>query len=153
MYFVMLEDLKGKIELLVFPKVLERIASLWEEEKVITATGRLSDKDGAYKLIVDEAKEINPAELENDMRIEATKEKHKKKDDDAEKLIVTLPDGATPEMIQKLTQLLNTCQIGICKVFLHHQTNKLETPFSIKPDPEILEEIKMIIKEGEAELK
>ena len=35
MLFVMLEDTKGKIEILVFPKVLERIGSVWEEERMI----------------------------------------------------------------------------------------------------------------------
>ena len=165
MYFVTLEDMKGKIELLVFPKVLERIASMWEEEKVIIATGRLSDKDGAYKLIVDDAKEINQAELENDSRIEATKKIHSNGSEKANisneanpptngpmKLVITLPDDAKPEMIQELTQLLNTCKSGGCKVFLHHQTNKLETPFSIEHDAELLEKIKEIISEGKVEL-
>ena len=155
MYFVTLEDMKGKIELLVFPKVLERIASMWEEEKVIIATGRLSDKDGAYKLIIDDAKEINQTELENDSRIEATKSKHDTNNtqQNGNRLIITLPDDATPEMIQSLTQLLNTCQSGDCKVFLHHQTNKLETPFSIEHDSEILEKIQTIIQTGKIEIQ
>jgi DNA polymerase-3 subunit alpha len=153
MYFVTLEDMKGKIELLVFPKVLERIASMWEEEKAIITTGRLSDKDGVYKLIVDDAKEINQTELENDSRIEATKSKHdvKNNQQNGNSLIISLPDNATPEMIQELTQLLNTCKAGDCKVFLHHQTNKLETPFSIRHNSEILEKIKAIIREGKIE--
>ena len=166
MYFIVIADVKGMIELLVFPKVLERIASLWEEEKIIIATGRLSDKDGQYKLIVDDAKEINQTELENDMRIEATKRTYNSqpiiKNDsnpneaietnDPIKLIITLPDDAKPEMIQNLTQLLNTCKSGDCKVFLHHQTNKLETPFSIERDTEMLEKVKNIVKEGKIEL-
>ena len=163
MYFIILADTKGMIELLVFPKVLERIASLWEEEKIIIATGRLSDKDGQYKLIVDDAKEINQAELENDLRIEATKRTYNSQPtiesnsnpneaNKLTKLIITLPDDAKPEMIQALTQLLNTCKSGDCKVFLHHQTNKLETPFSIEHDAEMLEKVKNIVKDGEVEL-
>jgi len=152
MYFVTIEDMKGKIELLVFPKVLERIASMWEEEKAIITTGRLSDKDGAYKLIVDDAKEINQAELENDSRIEATKTKHQKIKDENKKLIITLPDDAKPEIIQELSQLLKTCQTGNCKVFLHHKTNKLETPFSIEYNHEIFEKIKNIIPEGSIDI-
>ena len=168
MYFVVIADTKGMIELLVFPKILERIASLWEEEKVIIATGRLSDKDGNYKLIVDNAKEINQAEIENDLRIEATKRTYDSRPitdnhsnsnpneaseaNQLTKLVITLPDDAKPEMIQNLTQLLNTCKSGDCKVFLHHQTNKLETPFSIERDTEMLEKVKNIVKEGKIEL-
>jgi DNA polymerase III alpha subunit len=170
MYFVTIEDMKGKIELLVFPKVLERIASLWEEEKVIIAEGRLSDKDGAYKLIVDDAKEINQAEIENHLRIEATKARHEKENGDRDsqvsalssqlstldsqisRLIITLPNNAKPEMIQKLSDFFNTCKSGNCKVFLHHQANKLETPFQIEHDSELLEKVKEIVENGNIEL-
>jgi len=185
MYFVLLEDTKGKIELLVFPKVLERIGSLWEEERMILVDGRLSDKDGAYKLIVDNAMELNQNEIENHMRITATKKAHARNDDDnyppggasvlhdqqnisslelssdselssgnaifPEKLIVTLPHDATPDMIHQLQTIFNTCQAGPCKVFLHHQENRLETPFSIEHHPTLLEEIKAIVTDGNVE--
>lgn len=184
MYFVMLEDTKGKIEILVFPKVLERIMSIWEDGKMIIADGRLSDKDGVYKLIADDAKELNRAEIETFMRIEATKKAYgsndsaESKDDndqnnsggtgtlteqplftnetgataEAKKLIVTLPHDATSEMLKNLSQFFNTCQAGPCKVFLHHQTNKLETPFVIQQHPTLLEEVQKIIATGNVEL-
>lgn len=186
MLFVMLEDTKGKIEVLVFPKVLERIGSVWEEEKMIIAEGRLSDKDGVYKLIVDEAKELNRSEIENYLRIEATKKAFGTNDDDKDnsgtaggsgneikssatshqssiisetnkanetkKLIVTLPTDATPEIIHNLSKFFNSCKAGNCKVFLHHQQNKLETPFSIEHHPTLLEEIKKLVQGGTAEI-
>ncbi|NTW27038.1 MAG: DNA polymerase III subunit alpha [Candidatus Moranbacteria bacterium] len=184
MLFVMLEDTKGKIEVLVFPKVLERMGSVWEEERMIIAEGRLSDKDGVYKLIVDEAKELNRGEIENYLRVEATKKTYGVKDDSDEnnddhnqqggsgviaeshhasetnnqnsnqfnRLIVTLPPNATPEIIHNLSKFFNTCTIGSCKVFLHHQANKLETPFSIEHHPDVLTEIKKLVQGGNAEL-
>jgi DNA polymerase-3 subunit alpha len=180
MLFVMLEDTKGKIEVLVFPKVLERLGSVWEEERMIIAEGRLSDKDGVYKLIVDEAKELNRGEIENYLRVEATKKTYAVKDDDenqpptptngdnqhtitdvpmesakpqsTSKLIVTLPKNATPEIIHNLSKFFNTCTAGPCKVFLHHQENKLETPFSIEHHPTLLQEIKKIVQNGNAEV-
>ena len=178
MLFVMMEDTKGKIEVLVFPKVLERIGSVWEEERMIIAEGRLSDKDGVYKLIVDEAKELNRGEIENYLRVEATKKTYGVKDDDdkneppttsgdngnqqtissnlteqtTRKLVVTLPRNATPEIIHNLSKFFNTCTVGPCKVFLHHQENKLETPFSIEHSPTLLDEIKTIVNGGNAEL-
>ena len=68
------------------------------------------------------------------------------------KLIVTLPQDANSEMISKLSQTFNTCPAGQCKVFLHHQANKLETPFSIESQPNVLDEIKDIIAGGTVEL-
>ncbi|NMC87057.1 MAG: DNA polymerase III subunit alpha [Candidatus Moranbacteria bacterium] len=156
MYFIMLEDMKGKIEILVFPKVLERIANLWEEERVIIAEGRLSDKDGAYKLIVDDAREINSAEIENYLRIEATKKNYAKAESESarngNRLIITLPHDATPEKIQRLSEFFKTCKSGEYKVLLHHLENKLETPFQIEHNKEFLEKIKEIVREGKVEL-
>ena len=76
MLFVTLEDLQGRIELLVFPKVLERTGSAWSEDQVVLAEGKLSDKEGVFKLIVDDAKIINQAEVENLTRIIATQNKN-----------------------------------------------------------------------------
>lgn len=181
MLFVMLEDTRGKIEVLIFPKILEKLGSVFAEEKMIIAEGRLSDKDGAYKLIVDEAKELNRGEIENYLRVEATKrhygnnESDENKDDqnphggasvlhdesifpvtnqsdEAKKLIVTLPHDATPEILHNLSKFFNTCSAGTCKVFLHHQTNKLETPFSIEHHSTLLNEIQKIIQGGSVEL-
>ena len=79
MLFVTLEDLQGRIELLVFPKVLERTGGVWEEDNIIIAEGKLSDKEGVFKLIVDEAKIISPVELENFKRILVTQQKNSPK--------------------------------------------------------------------------
>lgn len=206
MLFVTLEDMKGKIEILVFPKVLEKMGSAWEEEKMIIAEGKLSDKDGAFKLICDEVRNLDQSEIENYLRVEATKKTYGSNDDHDQnphggagvvndqyssvisnqssvishqntiietyeakkftplhiqagltpekltKLIVTLPQDANSEMIHKLSQTFNACPAGGCKVFLHHQANKLETPFSIENQPNVLNEIKNIIAGGTVEL-
>lgn len=72
MLFVTIEDIDSRMGLLVFPKVLEETGSLWEEEKVILATGKVSDKDGNFKILLDSAKVITPQELEKFKRILAT---------------------------------------------------------------------------------
>ncbi len=52
MAFVMLEDIYGSMELLVFPKVLEKYASLITEGSIVRVTGRLSTaEDQDAKLI------------------------------------------------------------------------------------------------------
>ena len=58
MLFVELEDLTGKIEALVFPSILERDPTVWQEGKIIILSGRLSDKDDQLKILCNEAKEI-----------------------------------------------------------------------------------------------
>ncbi len=58
MLFVELEDLTGKIEVLVFPSILERNPIVWQEGKIIILSGRLSDKDDQLKILCNEAKEF-----------------------------------------------------------------------------------------------
>ncbi|QQG45064.1 MAG: DNA polymerase III subunit alpha [Candidatus Sungiibacteriota bacterium] len=59
MLFIKLEDLTGRTEVLVFPKVLTRNPGIWQEEKVLLVRGRVSDKDGALKILCEDAVEIS----------------------------------------------------------------------------------------------
>lgn len=63
MLFVGLEDAKSKLEILVFPKMLERTPTFWQEGKVIIASGRLDDKEGNFKLLCEETQELNQNHL------------------------------------------------------------------------------------------
>lgn len=58
MLFVELKDLTSKIEVLVFPTVLEKNPAVWQEDKIVLVKGKISDKDGSFKLLCDEAREI-----------------------------------------------------------------------------------------------
>ncbi|PJE58440.1 MAG: DNA polymerase III subunit alpha [Candidatus Portnoybacteria bacterium CG10_big_fil_rev_8_21_14_0_10_36_7] len=58
MLFVEIEDDSGKIEALIFPTMLEHIPTLWQEEKIVILSGKLSDKDGVPKLLADNAREF-----------------------------------------------------------------------------------------------
>ncbi|OGZ36721.1 MAG: hypothetical protein A3I88_01435 [Candidatus Portnoybacteria bacterium RIFCSPLOWO2_12_FULL_39_9] len=58
MLFVEVEDLSGRIEVLVFPRVLEQTAAAWQEEKVVLVRGRLSDRGNKLNLLCDSVKVI-----------------------------------------------------------------------------------------------
>lgn len=58
MLFVKLEDQTARTEVLVFPKVLAQNPAIWQQEKVLMIRGRLSDRDGAAKILCEEAVEI-----------------------------------------------------------------------------------------------
>jgi DNA polymerase-3 subunit alpha len=63
MAFFTLQDLTGSIEVLVFPKAMEKALPYLVNDKIVQVTGRLSDKDEEYKLIADEIKELPNDEL------------------------------------------------------------------------------------------
>lgn len=58
MIFATVEDLTGKIEAIVFPKVLQKNPAIWEEEKIVLIKGRMSSQKEALKFICEEAEEI-----------------------------------------------------------------------------------------------
>ena len=58
MLFVKMEDLTASSEILVFPKVLARNPDIWQTEKVLKVTGRVSDKDGTAKILCESAVEM-----------------------------------------------------------------------------------------------
>ena len=58
MLFVTLEDLTGRTEVLVFPRVLEQTAALWQPDKVILVKGRLSRDRDEPKVLADEVIEV-----------------------------------------------------------------------------------------------
>ncbi|HRY52498.1 MAG TPA: DNA polymerase III subunit alpha [Candidatus Portnoybacteria bacterium] len=63
MLFVGLEDAKAKLEILVFPRMLERTPTFWQEGKVVIVSGRLDDKEGHFKLLCEETQELNQNHL------------------------------------------------------------------------------------------
>lgn len=53
MLFVTLEDMGGKLEILVFPKLLQANEAVWQDGASVIVEGKLSDKDGEVKLLTD----------------------------------------------------------------------------------------------------
>ncbi len=59
MLFVKMEDVTARTEVLVFPKTLAKNPAVWQPEKVLMVRGRVSEKDGATKILCEDATEIN----------------------------------------------------------------------------------------------
>lgn len=59
MVFATLEDLTGKIEILVFPRLLNDNQDIWAEGNIVCVKGKLSDKDGVFKLLAEEVRKVN----------------------------------------------------------------------------------------------
>ena len=58
MAFVILEDLTGSIELVLFPKTLKDTESFWVKDKVVKVTGKANSRNGELKFSVDKAANI-----------------------------------------------------------------------------------------------
>ena len=58
MLFSQVEDLSSKIEVVVFPNVLEKNPDAWQENNVVVVRGKLNERDGTAKLLCDDVKAI-----------------------------------------------------------------------------------------------
>ena len=63
MAFFTLQDLSGSVEVLVFPKIMEKALPYLLDSKIVQVKGRLSDKDEEFKLIAEEISELPNDEL------------------------------------------------------------------------------------------
>jgi DNA polymerase III subunit alpha len=90
MGFATLEDLYGKIDLVIFPQVWEKYYHLLEMDSVLQAEGRLDVSQGDPKVLVNELKRISLDDLTGDVETEGNGEKVVPTDD--EMLEDYLPD-------------------------------------------------------------
>ena len=58
MFFLNLEDLSGKIEIVVFPNLIERNPNIFEENKIVFISGKVDNRDNVLKIICNEIEEI-----------------------------------------------------------------------------------------------
>jgi DNA polymerase III subunit alpha len=58
MLFVNVEDLSSKIEVVVFPRIIERNPAAFQENKIVMVSGRLDSKDGIPKIICEDIEEV-----------------------------------------------------------------------------------------------
>ncbi|MDP2641234.1 MAG: DNA polymerase III subunit alpha [Candidatus Yanofskybacteria bacterium] len=59
MLFLTLEDLTEKIEVVVFPKILEKNPMLFQENRMLLLAGRLDSRNGELKFIAEQAEELH----------------------------------------------------------------------------------------------
>ncbi len=58
MFFIKTEDLTSKIEVIIFPKIVEQNPNIFQENKIVLIKGRVDQRDGTPKIICEEIEEI-----------------------------------------------------------------------------------------------
>jgi DNA polymerase-3 subunit alpha len=76
MFFVNLEDLTGRVEVLVFPRAVEKTLGMWIEDELVIVRGRLSNEDGVPKIIAEEAEKVDLQSVETFKRVLLTRTKN-----------------------------------------------------------------------------
>lgn len=156
MYFIGLEDLTGRIELLVFGKTAEHIKAFLIEGKIVLVNARVSHRDGMLKCVVQKLESVSQDTVLQFARAEATRAKNnslytqnntremKHQTNTRNNLIINIQNSAPSKIIENLSHLLKTIPVGSQKVSVTLQGTSIETTFSVAPTEEHLAQIKSL---------
>lgn len=171
MAFVKLEDRSGELELIIFPNLYKESAHIWQRDKVIMATGRISarDKNGTLmaevKFMADSAEiiDLNTAKdyekqgaklelssLQKGKRKSSAKTtaNEKKSGIKETKLYIRVIDDSKPELLMKIKSILDDSK-GSSEVVLvlGEPTKKqaLKLPFSVSIEETLTRELAELV--------
>ncbi len=68
MLFIRIEDGSGSAELILFPSIVQSVGERWLEDTLVLVEGRLSDKDGEMKVVVERGEVVRTEQLETIMQ-------------------------------------------------------------------------------------
>jgi len=63
MLFAEISDPSGQIEAIIFPSLYQNTLKIWQEGNIVLVEGRVSDKEGALKIIAENARKIEEEKL------------------------------------------------------------------------------------------
>ena len=177
MAFVGLEDQTAPIELIVFPKAYEASPQLWEVDKVVAISGKVSTKDrdghqdGEIKVMVDSAKEIDydtakghtpkappgalPSGSSAAAELASGSDSPRSPDDrigaaPPEALTIRLHNLATTAVLTSIKEILTEAP-GDSPVFLYmpgDPPKKIRLPFTVAIGEVVLGRLQTAIREG-----
>ncbi|HRY63509.1 MAG TPA: DNA polymerase III subunit alpha, partial [Patescibacteria group bacterium] len=155
MMFVTVEDMIGSIEIIVFPKLLQKNSTVWEEDRLVLISGRLSDKDDVPKILAESVVEIDPLDPKA-----ALKNHNGEGAEQARRALNVVINVASKdfntEAHSRLKNIFNDCH-GKNRVFMAVRqgtaTRKIATNFYINFNPKIKEQIENITGAESVEIK
>jgi DNA polymerase-3 subunit alpha len=142
MLFVKLEDLTGSIEAVVFPSILKQKPAVWQIDHILLVDGRLSEKDGMLKLLVNEAWEFDPAAPPAPFPTTPR--------DAAKRFAIVVPANAPRETFSQLKEVLAQ-HPGETRVILTihgDQPRTIVTHFRIRHTPELVGSVTALLGEN-----
>ncbi len=144
MSFVTLEDMYGSIEIIVFPKILEKYRNLIIEDNIVIVKGRISIKEEEQpKIICEEMKPL--IKIKNEVEqplINTVKEETKPK---SKKLYLKINKSINEDFKSSLLAMLKFFG-GRTPVYLYFEENKkveiIDKKYWINLNEQVLEELK-----------
>jgi DNA polymerase-3 subunit alpha len=107
MVFAGIEDGSGKSEVLVFPKLLDEDSEIWQADKIVLVTGKISTKDNEIKILADSVELFDEAKIDKTFPPEHMVTLSREKDE-----IVEIDLNEEPEADALADKLLECLNLG-----------------------------------------
>lgn len=150
MLFVKMEDPTSNVEVLVFPRTLKENPMLWEEDKILLIKGKVSDKDGDIKILVEKAKELKQSKVK-EWEKRGGKVKIIKKEETSDPLKITVAQGASQELFQELKNILTTSkgkQNVVLKIPQGNNFKEIKTSLSVDYNDNLKASLLNLVNQG-----
>lgn len=155
MFFVQLEDLTGRVEVLVFPRAVEKTGGMWIEDELVIVQGKLSNEDGVPKIIAENAEKVDLQSVETFKRVLLTRAKNEADfnhpqafasqpsiEAPQQKLVITLLDAAiSKKLLETISTTLAHLPKGQTIVYVRVQGATIKTPHFIAVSDEIKKQL------------
>ena len=146
LYFVTLEDMSGRIDILVFGKTADRVAGLLIEDEIVMMDLKVARKDGLLRIAADDVRRMNIETVSDFARVAKTHEKYqlgqtKEVKGVGASVVIYCADNADARLFDEIGKVLRHLPTGPIAVTLHLLGQTITTSFSIEPLPESLRQI------------
>lgn len=155
MMFATIQDMTGRIELLVFPKTYEETKNSWEEGKVVCVVGKTPKEEGDNKIFVEKAYVLtkqNIAEVSSYL-VPISRTKEEKISTKPDKyVIINISKENLGKNIDQIKDFLSK-NIGDYVVYFLVGTEKIRTNFRVNYSEDFESSLKLILPDINLEVK
>lgn len=145
LYFIGLEDLSGRTELLVFGKTAERVAGLLIEDEMVEIDLKVQRKDGGLRLSADDVRRIGKNTVTQHERVAITRAKYIQKTiKPSYKALITFAPGTDPSAVSELSKILRSLPTGDTQISVKILGSTIRTSFVTTLDTVAQAQIKSV---------
>jgi DNA polymerase-3 subunit alpha len=149
LYFITLEDMTGRIDILIFGKTAERVAGLLNEDEIVMIDLKIARKDGLLRLAADDVRRMSQETVSDFERVARTHAKYQFGETKAPKtpkasIVIHCADTADAKLFDEIGKILRQLPPGPVGVTLRLLGQTIATSFSIEKSDAIIETLAAI---------
>jgi DNA polymerase-3 subunit alpha len=150
MLFVLLEDMVGKVEIVVFPSVLSKTSDIWSDGGVVVIEGKVSAKEGETKLLADKVWALTNETLSHFKTSTPQRSPMRPSPSTASRMLIRLPATFSKEKLRDLQSALaqHHLDTGLAvEIAIPHQgkLRTVPTSYRLTRSDELIQTLEQIV--------